>query len=175
MDTIVEHANTHGYVTTMYGRKRRFLGHTEVAKSYKAVASRIKQANGGEMPSNIWQTKVPYKLKQAYWNVAKDYSRTERQSVNAVIQGSASDILKRGMVKVFEHLQSKDGWDLVATIHDEILIEIPETATIEEIIEVEDLMKNTSSLNVPVKVDTEVMRRWGEGIPKEEWFSREEE
>lgn len=172
MDKIVAHADAHGYVQTMFGRKRRFLGHTEVAKRYHAMVPKIKEYNGGKLPSNLWQSKLPYKLKRSFWDVSKEYSRTERQSVNAVIQGSASDVLKRSMVEVYRHLETKDGWKLAATIHDEILIEIPDTATLEEIIEVEDIMKTTTPLNVPVKVDTEVMKRWGEGVPKSEWFNK---
>lgn len=173
MDDIIAFADTNGYVETMFGRKRRFIGHQQVAKQYHAVADRVKQFNDGVLPSNLWKSDVPYKLKQQFWNISKEYSRVERQSVNAVIQGSASDILKRGMIQVFNHLEAKHpDWKLLATIHDEILLEVPDTVTPEEIRAVEGIMKNTTTLDVPIKVDTEIMKRWGEGIPLEQWIEQ---
>lgn len=171
MDKVVAFADEHGYVKTMFGRKRRFSGHTQIAKQYHEVAKRVKQANDGELPSNIWGSDVPYKLKQQYWNVSGDYKRVERQSVNAVIQGSASDILKRGMIQVYNHLMTElPDWKFLATIHDEILIEVPEDVKPEQIREIEALMQNTTVLDVPIKVDTEIMKRWGEGIPLQQWL-----
>lgn len=170
MDSVVAFVDKNGYVQTLFGRKRRFPGHIQLSKQYHAVADRVKQFNGGEIPKNIWKSDVPYKLKQQFWNVRKPYSRVERQSVNAVIQGSASDILKRAMINVYKHIKTKHkDWKFLATIHDEILLEIPDTTTPEEITEVENIMRETTQLKVPIKVDTEVMKRWGEGIPKEQW------
>lgn len=172
MNGVVEFADTNGYVETMHGRKRRFLGHRDVAKQYKHVSTKIKGILGS-VPKNIWQAELPRNLKRQYWNVNRDYSRVERMSVNAVIQGSASEILKKAMIAVYEHLKDKDGWRLLATIHDELLFEIPETATPEEIRELADIMLNTTTLDsIPVKCDVEVMTRWGEGIPMAEWIEK---
>lgn len=173
MNKVVSVVDSKGHVETMFGRKRRFAGHVDIAKGYHAVMEKVKEFNDGEVPSNIWKSDLPYKLKQQYWNVSGDYSRVERQSVNAVIQGSASDILKRGMVQVFDHIQAnKPSWRFLATIHDEILLEVPETITLEEIREVEHIMQNTTTLDIPIKVDTEIMRRWGEGIPVQQWHEQ---
>lgn len=170
MDKIIEQADTQGFVTTMFGRKRRFPGHQQIATQYHAIVETAERANGGELPNNVWEAEIPYKLKQRYWDVAKDYGCVERQSVNAVIQGSASDILKRAMVAVFDHIKAEHpDWKLLATIHDEILIEVPNTVTPEEIEEVERILIETTKLDVPIKVDTEVMVRWGEGVPKKVW------
>lgn len=168
MDEVVKFVDQTGYTETMNGRKRRFLGHTEIAKEYHAVVKTIKSLSGS-VPNNIWQSDLPYKLKKRYWNVSRDYSRVERMSVNAVIQGSASEILKLAMINVYEHCKKKEGWRLIATIHDELLFEIPETATPEEIKELADIMTGTVALNVPIKCDVEVMKRWGEGVPFREW------
>lgn len=170
MDEINERANTQGYVETLFGRKRRFIGHQDLAKEYKTVARQVVD-HIGELPENIWDTKLPYKIKKRYFNASLPYQRVERQSVNSVIQGSASDILKRAMRDVYYHLQKKDGWKLVGTIHDELLFEIPDSATKAEIEEIERIMIETTQLDVPISVDTEIMQRWGEGTPKEEFFS----
>lgn len=171
IDGIHNFVNENGYVETLYGRKRRFIGHKDVAKKYKAVCAEIMKYNNGEMPANIWECKqIPYKVRQAYWEVARDYGRVERQSVNAIIQGTGAQIMKKAMIGVYEHFLKKGSdWKVLATIHDEILLEVPETITPEEIVEIEDIMKTCVTLAVPMKVDTEVMIRWGDGCSFFQW------
>ena len=38
-----EEADTQGYVETMFGRKRRFIGHQQIAKRFKALEKKIKE------------------------------------------------------------------------------------------------------------------------------------
>lgn len=172
MKDINKQADEEGYVETMFNRKRRFPGHTQIAERYHGITKVAERMNGGPLPSNIWQAEIPYRIKQQYWDVAGDYGRVERQSVNAVIQGSASDILKRAMVAVYTHLEANHpDWKLLATIHDEILIEVPDTVTAEEIETVEHILSTTTELTVPLKVDTEIMRRWGDSVPKDVWVA----
>lgn len=171
MDRTVDFVNENGYVHTMYGRKRRFIGHQDTARKYLAAEQKAKSMLGvDELPSSIWKTDLPYKTKKQFSSVAGSYKKVERMSVNARIQGSAADILKLAMVDVYRHLENKDGWKVLATVHDELLFEVPADVTAEEIKELEDIMKNVVDLSVPLKVDTEVMTRWGDGIPKEEWI-----
>lgn len=171
MDDVVKYADANGYVLTADGRKRRFIGHTDIAKQYKTAKAKITELLGREPEGNIWQEELPYKLKKSFWDVNREYSRVERMSVNAVIQGSSADILKKAMIKVYEHLRSKGSeWKFIGTIHDELLFEIPDTATPEEIKEIADIMINTTTLKVPIKCDVEVMVRWGEGVPFQQWI-----
>lgn len=160
-----------GYVETMYGRKRRFIGHKEIAKKYKAVCAEIVKYTNGEMPKNIWACKqIPYKVRQAYWAVAGEYGRVQRQSVNAIIQGTGAQIMKRAMIDIYNHFLTKGSeWKILATIHDEVLLEVPETITPEEVVEIENIMKTCVTLAVPMKVDTEVMIRWGDGCSFFQW------
>ncbi|WP_231120617.1 DNA polymerase A family protein [Bacillus safensis] len=172
MDKQVAHADATGYVETMQGRKRRFIGHKDVAREYHIVHDKVVDILGRE-PENIWRESLPKQLKQRYWYSNKDYQRVARMSVNAIIQGSAALMLKKAMVEVNAHLESKGAdWRLLATIHDELLFLIPETVTPEEIREIEEIMKSVVQLDVPLKVDTEVMVRWGEGIPLTEWEAK---
>lgn len=173
MEEQVAFADANGYVETLHGRKRRFIGHKEVAKQYHQVHKKVVYLLGREPMGSIWQESLPRNVKQAYWNVYRDYARVERMSVNAIIQGSASEILKKAMIAVYEWCKDKDGWSLLATIHDELLFEIPEDATPEEILELQELMIETTSLDqVPIKCDIEVMQVWGEGIPFQQWIDK---
>lgn len=164
-------ADTTGYVKTLFNRKRRFIGHKEVAEAYHAVVNRIKAENGGEFPKTL--ADASRSSRQAYWKVAGKYGVVQRQSVNAVVQGTASEIMKKAMIKLWRHCK-KMGYKFLATVHDEVLIDVPENITLEEIEELEKIMCEAVTLDgIPIKVDTALMRVWGEETGKKEWFEGE--
>lgn len=166
-------ADTDSFVKTLFGRKRRFLGHKDVANAYHTVVRQIKAVNNGDVPKNIWEADLPYNLKKSYWAVSGKYGVVQRQSVNAVIQGSASEIMKKAMIKLWRHCVKK-GYKFLATVHDEVLIEVPETINLAEIEELESLMCEAVTLDgIPIKVDTAFMKVWGEETSKKEWFEGE--
>lgn len=85
----------------------------------------------------------------------------ERIAMNTPIQGSAADIIKIAMVKVYSELKKRKlKSKLILQIHDELIIE----ATKDELEEVEelmrDIMENSANLNVPLTVDLEVGASW---------------
>lgn len=173
-DAVNEKADTFGYVETAMGRKRRFLGHKEIARKYHILHSNM-QRKLKKKDFNIWEEyrrrRVTYKEARAYQDVAGTYNRVARQSINAVIQGSSADIMKKAMVDIYRHLQKKGSeWKMLATIHDEVLIEIPATASPEEIQEIAEIQKRAVKLTVPMKCDVEVSARWGCGVSFNEWL-----
>ncbi|MEW4131937.1 DNA polymerase [Bacillus thuringiensis] len=163
-----DHADEHGHVKTMFNRKRRFAGHRQVAHAYKAMCKQIAQKYGF-VPTDIWNSDLPRNVKMKLWEVAKPYGRVKRMSTNAVIQGTAAEIMKKAMIKLWKHCL-KMGYKLIATIHDECLVEVPEDVTLEEVEALEAIMCDAVKLEVPVKVDVEFSKRWGEGVSKDEWF-----
>lgn len=166
----VAHADSYGYVETKYKRRRRFLNHTQIAKEYWNAYHKLEDFYGS-VPKNIWSSDIPKQVKQDYWKLAKPYSRVKRMAINAVIQGTAAEFMKIAMIKLLEYLKSKgDEWKIIGTVHDEVLIEVPETISIAEVEELEQLMKDAVELEVPCKVDTEISKTWGKGIPKKEWI-----
>ncbi|MGO4529386.1 hypothetical protein AB4Z30_09925 [Paenibacillus sp. 2TAF8] len=56
----------------------------------------------------------------------------------------------------------------VGTVHDEALLQVESTITREEIAAIKACMTNVATLDVPLKVDVEIMQRWGEGIKQED-------
>ncbi|MFS0841190.1 DNA polymerase [Paenibacillus sp. 1P03SA] len=169
------------YVETMYGRKRRFPGHKEKAIIYDQCAAEICQRLGvDELPLSVWEGDIqrknegldpllPYKLKRRFQDVKGDVERVRRMAVNAVIQGTAADIMKLALIELHKYTEAK-GWRVAGTVHDEALSEVPETITLAEVEEMESLMTGVAELDVPLKCDTEIFKRWGEGISKREWF-----
>jgi DNA polymerase I len=91
----------------------------------------------------------------------------ERQAINAPIQGSAADIIKRAMIRVPGAL---DKAQLKATmllqVHDELLFEVPEAEIDETIDVVSKVMERAAGpsleLSVPLVVDAGVGMNWAE-------------
>lgn len=169
-DTHLE-ARKQQFVETMFGRKRRFPNHTMVAKQYEKVAKQVKDILGF-VPSNIWGYELPYKLKRSFWKISGDYHVVNRKSVNTKIQGTAADLMKKALIAVSK-VCKKYGYKILATVHDEILFEVPEDITEEQVKELEDAMLGIVQLEVPLKCDTDFMYRWGEIVSKKDWFAGE--
>ena len=83
----------------------------------------------------------------------------ERAAVNATIQGSAADIMKLAMVKLYKKLE-KLGAYMVLQVHDEIVIEAPEEKAEEIVKTVRETMENVIELLVPLTVDVNVGKHW---------------
>jgi DNA polymerase-1 len=85
----------------------------------------------------------------------------ERVAMNAPIQGTAADIMKIAMIRVFErihreHLKSQ----LILQIHDELLIETDISEEKEVVAILEEEMKNAANLPVSLEVDVETGTDW---------------
>ena len=77
------------------------------------------------------------------------------------------------MLQLHDHLKQKgDDWKILLQVHDELIFEIPETATQAEVEELINIMCNVVKLDVPLKADCEIMKVWGKGVPYTEWFKR---
>lgn len=176
MQAIRDMVDSMEYVETFNGRKRRFIGHKEIARKYHAVCGKI-IAICGKLPSNIWtEKKIDRRTKQQYWEVAKQYGRVARQSVNFVIQGSSADYIKQVMIRVNDYLKTLgEDYRLIATIHDEILMEVPDTISPEIIAELDHIMTGIEWFEFPIKTDTVVMYAWGNEIPVNQWMENREE
>lgn len=85
----------------------------------------------------------------------------ERIAMNMPIQGTAADIMKIAMIKVYNALKEKKlKAKLIMQVHDELLIETPpeEIDDVKQILK--DSMENAASLKVPLKVDINVGKTW---------------
>ena len=87
----------------------------------------------------------------------------ERIAVNTPIQGTAADIMKIAMVRVWCRLRREHpATRLLLQVHDELLLEVPETELEAVRQVVADEMTNAASLAVPLVVQTAVGRNWEE-------------
>jgi DNA polymerase-1 len=95
-------------------------------------------------------------------NVARRQG-AERQAINAPMQGTAADLIKLAMIAVQGWLeQEKLATKLVMQVHDELVLEVPESEL--ELVKpnVEKLMTGVATLHVPLVVEAGVGDNWDE-------------
>ncbi|HJX28186.1 MAG TPA: DNA polymerase I, partial [Thermoanaerobaculia bacterium] len=86
-----------------------------------------------------------------------------RMAINARIQGTAADLLKKAMIEIdcrvrAEHPDSR----LLLTVHDELVLEVPEGKVEEVAALVREEMEGVAALKVPLVVDAGWGRSWYE-------------
>jgi len=87
----------------------------------------------------------------------------ERQAINAPMQGSAADIIKRAMIDVDAWLQtSKAPARLIMQVHDELVLEVADEAVESLVQQLRQHMARAAALAVPLKVDVGIGRNWDE-------------
>ena len=87
----------------------------------------------------------------------------ERVAMNAPIQGTAADIIKIAMVRVYRRLKTEvPAARLILQVHDELIVETPQGSAeqVRELVRQE--MESAVSLSVPLLVDAKVGKTWGE-------------
>ena len=122
---VIEFGEEHGYVKTLFGRKRYISGIDSKNKTIK--------------------------------------SQAERMAVNTVIQGTAAEVLKKVMVKVYDVLKDKEEIALLLQVHDELIFEVEENS-VEKYSEIlADIMKNTVQLeDVKLNININIGKNWAE-------------
>jgi DNA polymerase-1 len=87
----------------------------------------------------------------------------ERSAINAPMQGTAADIIKRAMIEVDAWLRtSKAPARLIMQVHDELVLEVAD-AEVESIVQrLRQHMAQAAELSVPLKVDVGIGRNWDE-------------
>jgi DNA polymerase I len=87
----------------------------------------------------------------------------ERSAINAPMQGTAADIIKRAMINVDAWLQnSRVAARLIMQVHDELILEVADDAVESLKGQLRLHMAGAATLAVPLKVDIGVGRNWDE-------------
>lgn len=85
----------------------------------------------------------------------------ERVAKNTPIQGTAADIIKIAMIKVYGRLK-KSGLDarLILQVHDELIVEAREDCAQQVAVLLKEEMENAVKLTVPMTVDVNIGKTW---------------
>ena len=87
----------------------------------------------------------------------------ERTAINAPMQGSAADIIKKAMIAVHQWLQDeRPGARMIMQVHDELVFEVDKDNIDPVRDRVIELMNSAATLSVPLQVDAGVGNNWDE-------------
>lgn len=85
----------------------------------------------------------------------------ERTAINAPMQGTAADIIKRAMIDVQQWLNtSKVPALIIMQVHDELVLEVDEAALEATQAAVVRLMAGAAELSIPLEVEVGVAKDW---------------
>lgn len=133
VDQTLEFAKKEGYVETLFGR-RRYVP---------------------ELTSRNFQLR----------------SAGERMAINMPIQGTAADLMKLAMIRVHEYIAqeidasvhiSEQPVRLLLQVHDELVLEVKKGLGKKILAGVKEIMESVTELRVPIDVNGDVGKRWGE-------------
>lgn len=190
-------ARDYGFVTTAWGRKRRLpnmqLDLIEVKRNTTAISDSFNPLDFSQTVNedDEVEDEVYYKylklMNRAYGKEAKQRVKdlakqegydiidnggyiadAERQCVNSIIQGSAADMTKIAMNKIFRDEElNRLGYKLIIPVHDEVLGVCPKENAKAVAKRLEYIMIHVVDgfFAIPMKTDIEVTERWyGENI-----------
>jgi DNA polymerase-1 len=98
---------------------------------------------------------------------AAERSFVERASINAPIQGSAADIIRRAMIRMEPELKRAGiEADMLLQVHDELIFEVPEGTQNDAMPVIKAVMEGAAEpavrLSVPIQVDAHAAHNWDE-------------
>ena len=87
----------------------------------------------------------------------------ERAAINGPLQGSAADIIKIAMIKIDDWINhNAPEINMILQVHDELVYEVPDTFSDDDLRPILDLMENTTEIDVPLKVEYGFGSNWRE-------------
>lgn len=86
----------------------------------------------------------------------------ERTAINAPMQGTAADIIKKAMIVLHSHLKDTDDIKMLMQVHDELVFEVKSDSVEKAKQLIIDCMQNTVKLSVPLVVSIGVGNNWDE-------------
>lgn len=90
-----------------------------------------------------------------------------RMGINAVIQGSSADMVKKAAIDLQPLLEELDS-HIVLFIHDEFVFDVPENIGMENLERISDVMCNAIPLVCGLKADIEAGHKWGQVMSEDD-------
>jgi DNA polymerase I len=137
----------------------RYFIHYQGVKTF--IDQTIARAAADGAVTTLWKRRRP--IPELAQRPAATRALGERTAVNTVVQGSAADVIKVAMNRVWHRLHRERRQSaLLLQIHDELVLEVPE-AELEAVraLLIEE-MEGAAQLSVPLRVDPGMGRHWAE-------------
>ena len=101
-------------------------------------------------------------------------AQAERMAINAPVQGTAADVMRIAMNRVYEYIETEQAQDTVRMllqVHDELVFEIADTVLEQQIEKLTELMEGVldgkHETGVPLAASVAVGKNWGELIDRD--------
>ena len=143
------------YIKTYFKRFPGIRAYMDATKDFAKETGYVQTAFGRKIHLEAIKSKGP----------AKAFA--ERQAINAPIQGSAADVIKRAMIRMPEAL-ARTGLKarMLLQVHDELVFECPEAEADTLIRVAQDTMQGAAmpalNLSVPLVVEARAAKNWAE-------------
>jgi DNA polymerase-1 len=146
----IEQAEAKKYIDAYFGRYPGIRDYIEATKATARARGFVTTLYGRRCYYPAINAKNP-----------AERSAAERAAINAPLQGSAADIIKRAMVRLPKALAEKNlKARLVLQVHDELVVETPTPAVEETGKVVRQVMEGAADLSVPLVVDVAAADNW---------------
>ena len=88
----------------------------------------------------------------------------ERAAINAPLQGSAADIIKKAMLDVDTWIanEAPDSTKMIMQVHDELILEVKKSDSEEVLNKVKEIMEAAVDLDIPLIVEASIGSNWNE-------------
>ena len=87
----------------------------------------------------------------------------ERAAINAPLQGSAADIIKKAMIDIDHFLKAEmPEVKMIMQVHDELIFELPKKNSEEVLSTMKDMMEKAVKLDIPLIVEAAIGANWNE-------------
>jgi len=159
-------ANRRGYVHTILGRRRRFTDWEPADFNLSWAFREIDHDKDAESVRRWVREQAEIARQEGKRAPGLGIKRAwTYRALNAVIQGSAADVMKKAMVDIWESGVCDILGPPLLTIHDELDWSIPNTPEgIEAFRESIRIMETTIPFKVPLLVDSETKKNWGTNL-----------
>lgn len=89
-------------------------------------------------------------------------NQAERMAVNTLVQGTAANILKLVMIKIYEEIKNDNDIKMLLQVHDELIFEVKDDKIEEYIEKIKQIMEKTVKFDeVPLKANGSFAKNWG--------------
>ncbi|MHC3897361.1 UNVERIFIED_CONTAM: DNA polymerase I [Wolbachia endosymbiont of Nasonia longicornis] len=82
----------------------------------------------------------------------------KRAAINAPLQGTAADIIRRAMIQLFDQLKTGK---IILQVHDELLVEVEDDKVQETAKLMKNVMENAIEISIPLEVEIKISDNWG--------------
>jgi DNA polymerase-1 len=156
--TGLTHAEAEDFIKVYFERFPRVQEYIDSTKTLAAQQGYVETLLGRRRYFLELQpgSKAPHHVRQA----------AERMAINAPIQGTAADIIKIAMIRLYQALLERGLRSrMILQVHDELIVEAPddEIATVAPLMR--EVMEDAFEIEVPLKVDLKVGQNWEEMEP----------